>query len=191
MMLLAGSVFGLGLCERNRDDAQLETILGCPSAIDKFRQDADDNHSLGERTSPLVAQAEALAAYLNPPKSPDKPSALALMASNLPAVPVIRPAAPSVKFMLVGASYYPNQPGWSMALIAELGAAEGSERWVKEGSQVGHFVIHEIRHGAIVYRDGDNLREMAVEWGVSMPTVVRDIRPGTRQVSAAVADHER
>jgi hypothetical protein len=31
------------------------------------------------------------------------------------------------------------------------------------GSQVGHFVIHEIRHGAIVYRDGDNLQEMAIE----------------------------
>ena len=41
-----------------------------------------------------------------------------------------------------------------MALIAELGAADGSERWVKEGVRLGHFVIHEIRRGAIVYRDG-------------------------------------
>ncbi len=72
-----------------------------------------------------------------------------------------------------------------MALIAEAGSAEGSERWVKEGSQLGHFVIEEIRRGSIIYRDGDQVREMAVERGLSLPRLVRDIRPGTRQVSAA------
>ncbi len=75
-----------------------------------------------------------------------------------------------------------------MALISELGSAEGSERWVKEGTQLGHFVVQEIRRGAIVYRDGDNLREMAVERGASPPGIVRDIRPGSRRVSAAVGD---
>jgi hypothetical protein len=50
-----------------------------------------------------------------------------------------------------------------MALISEVGSLEGNGRWVKEGTQVGHFVIHEIRKGMIVYRDGEQLREMAVE----------------------------
>lgn len=72
-----------------------------------------------------------------------------------------------------------------MALISETGSAEGNERWVKEGTQLGHFVIQEIRRGAIVYRDGDNLREMAVEHSASPPGIVRDIRPGSRRVSAA------
>jgi hypothetical protein len=91
-----------------------------------------------------------------------------------------------VKFRLCATSYYPNQPGRSMALIGELDAAEGNERWVKEGTQVGHFIIHEIRRGVIVYRDGDNLREMAVERRASLPSIVRDLRPGSVRVSAAI-----
>jgi hypothetical protein len=73
-----------------------------------------------------------------------------------------------------------------MALIAELGSSPGSERWVKEGARVGHFVIHEIRRSAIIYRDGDNLREMAVERGPSLPSIVLDLRPGSPRVSAAI-----
>jgi hypothetical protein len=75
-----------------------------------------------------------------------------------------------------------------MALISEIGSAEGEERWVKEGAQLGHFVIHEIRKGMIVYRDGEQLREMAVEHGASVPSIVRDARPGSRKVSTAVDD---
>jgi hypothetical protein len=73
-----------------------------------------------------------------------------------------------------------------MALLAELGPDTGSERWVKAGAQVGHFVIHEIRRGASVYRDGDNLREMAVERGASPPSIVRDLRPGSTRLSPTV-----
>jgi len=72
-----------------------------------------------------------------------------------------------------------------MALISEIGSPVGSERWVKEGARLGHFVVHQIRRGMIVYRDGDKLREMAVETGASLPGIVQDIRPGGRKVSAA------
>ena len=75
-----------------------------------------------------------------------------------------------------------------MALISEAGSPEGEERWVKEGAQLGHFVIHEIRKGMIVHRDGDQLREMAVEHGASPPGIVRDTRPGSRRVSSAPDD---
>ena len=50
-----------------------------------------------------------------------------------------------------------------MAFISEPGAAEGQERWVKEGTRIGHFVIHEIRRGVVVYGDAEQLREIAVE----------------------------
>jgi len=73
-----------------------------------------------------------------------------------------------------------------MALIAEPGVANGQPRWMKEETQIGHFVIQQIRRGMIVYRDGEQLREMAVERGASMPSLVRDTRLGSRQVSAAV-----
>jgi len=93
-----------------------------------------------------------------------------------------------MRFKLCATSYYPNEPKRSMALISELGSPEGEQRWVKEGAQLEHFTIYEIRRGMIVYRDGDQLREMAVERGASLPGIVRDARPGSRQVSSAVDD---
>jgi hypothetical protein len=185
-MLAGCGVFGLCLSERGSDDPQLAAILNGPSAIDKFRQDAVNRQSFDRRASPLIVQAQAFALYLDPPKGPNKASGPVLRASSALPVLGIRPAAPSVKFRLHGTSYYPNQPDRSMALIGELGAAAGSERWVKEGAQLGHFVIHEIQRGAIVYRDGEDLREMAVERSASPPSLVRDLRFGSRKVSAAM-----
>ncbi len=73
-----------------------------------------------------------------------------------------------------------------MALVSEVGSEAGSERWVKEGAALGHFVIHEVRRDGIVYRDGSQLREMAVEHSAGHPRLVRDLRPGGPRVSAAV-----
>ncbi len=193
-ILGAGSVLALSVPLWLQKDSPSEEIQNCPSAIEVFKTDAQGRQSLDKKTPPLVAQAEVFPRHLNPPKVADKPS---VPAERLPrsarndmasSPPPVRPPAPSPCFKLRGTSYYPNQPGRSMALIAELGLPEGSERWVKEGTQLGHFVIQEIRRGAIVYRDGDNLREMAVEHGASPPGIVRDIRPGSRRVSAAVGD---
>jgi hypothetical protein len=185
-MLAAGGVLGLWLKGRGRAHAELEEILSRSDAIQRFRAEGSGPGLHPTKDPPLLVQAQALAQYLNPPKALDKPSAPVLAANAAPPVPTIRPAAPSAKFTLHGTSYYPNQPGRSMALIAELGSDPGNERWVKEGAQVGHFVIHEIRRGVIVYRDGDTLREMAVEHSASLPSIVRDLRPGSVRVSAAV-----
>jgi len=187
LILLAGGILALSVSAWSRADLQLEEIRNRSSAVERFKESDGEGRDLaGGDTAPLIVQAEALARYLNPPKSPDQPSAPAPTASSTPLVPPVRPAAPSAKFKLHGTSYYPNQPDRSMALIAELGAAAGSGRWVKEGAQLGHFVIHEIRRGAIVYRDGDDLREMAVERSASLPSLVRDLRPGSLKVSAAM-----
>ena len=51
---------------------------------------------------------------------------------------------------------------------------------------MGHFVIGAIRRGSISYRDGNQVRQMSVEPAASPPSLVRDIRPAVRQVSAAV-----
>ncbi len=72
-----------------------------------------------------------------------------------------------------------------MALVWEPG---GARRWVRQGDHVGHFVVQEIHADKIVYRAGDQLREMGVEHGASVPSIVRDVRPGSRQVSSAVDD---
>ena len=185
-MVGACGLLGLWMSERDQHDARIEAFLKGPSAVERFKAQGS---GVGERSAeepPLVVQAKALALLLNPPKSPERPSPAGVTAKPSPGAPAVRPAAPSVRFKLCGTSYYPNEPQRSMALICDVGAVEGGERWVKEGARVGHFVIHEIRRGVIVYRDGEQLREMAVERGASMPSLVRDTRLGSRQVSAAV-----
>ena len=181
---------GLLLSERGQRDARVEEFLNGPSAVERFKTQGSGSGERSAEEAPLVVQAKTLALLLNSPKSPERSSPAVADAKFSPAAPAVRPAAPSVRFKLCGTSYYPNEPQRSMALIADVGAAEGGERWVKEGTQVGHFVIHEIRRGVIVYRDGEQLREMAVEHGASMPSIVRDTRSGSRKVSAAADDAE-
>jgi hypothetical protein len=185
-LLSAGGVFALSVSLWRQDDPQLDEIRSRPSAIEVFKESGSRASDCSGERPPLIVQAEAFALLLNPPKSAEKPPAALLTVSSKPAMPPIRPMAPSVNFKLRATSCYPHQPGKSMALVSELGSTEGSERWVREGSQLGHFVIGEIRRGSITYRDGDQLREMTVEHASSPPNIVRDIRPGSRQVSAAV-----
>ena len=187
-MLAAGGVLRLWWCERGRVDPEVAEFLNRPSAIQRFRAQGSGPRAPSVEDSPLVAQAKALELYLDPPKRPEKPTLVVSMVSFAPPAPPVRPAAPSARFKLCATSYYPNEPGRSMALILESGSGEGTERWVKEGAQLGHFVIHEIRKGMIVYRDGDQLRDTAVEHEASVPGIVRDARPGSRQVSTAVGD---
>ena len=145
-----------------------------------------DANSCVQSTPPLIVQAEAFASHLRPPEAQEIPTSEAPAARLNQPVPLIRPAAASAKFTLRATSVYPSQPRRSMALISEVGSLEGNERWVKEGSHVGHFVIHEIRQGAVVYRDGDQLCEMTVDVAAAPRRLVRDIRPGSRTASAAV-----
>jgi len=187
-MLAAAAVLGLWLSERGRHNSQIEEFLNRPGAVEMFGARGGEPEVRTIEDSPLVIEAKLLASRLDPPKSPEKSALAAPVASSVPPALVVRPPAASVRFKLSATSYYPNEPGRSMALISEAGSPEGNERWVKEGTQVGHFVIHEIRRGMIVYRDGEQLREMAVEHGASVPSLVRDARPGSRQVSIAADD---
>ena len=191
--LLAGcGVFGLCVRQWYRADARRETLLQTPGVVQRCAEKAGERaHEDVERVSPLVAQAEIFACCLNPPRLAEEnvletPPVIEGKREPPVSVPPVRPAAPSARFTLHATSFYPSQPGRSMALIAEVGSLEGNERWVKEGSQVGHFVIHEIRQGAVVYRDGDQLREMTVDVAAAPKSLVRDIRPGFRTASAAV-----
>jgi hypothetical protein len=187
-LALSGTILALTALGWPRQDPKVEEFLVHPGAIQQFGARSNGSGVRPAEVSPLIVQAKLLASCLDPPKSSDRPSAPVLTASTSPAAPVVRPVAPSVRFKLCGTSYYPNEPGRSMALISDVGAAEGNERWVKEGAQLGHFVIHEIRKGIIVYRDGEQLREMAVAHGASVPSIVRDARSGSRKVSTAPDD---
>lgn len=159
-LLATGGTLALAVSAWRQDDPVAGGTWGRSSAIEAFKQSAGRAGECPEQRPPLIVQAEALAQYLNPPKGPERPLAPVSTATpvSAPVLPRIRPMAPSANFKLRATSYYPNQPAKSMALIAETGSAEGSERWVKEGSQVGRFVIQEIRRGSITYRDGSEVR---------------------------------
>jgi hypothetical protein len=187
----AAGIFAFSFLCWSRPDLRMRDIQDRPGAAWGFREAAarSEVHAGETKASPLVVQAEILAQYLNPPKDTELGSvAVPTPAVGSSPVATVRPAAPSARFRLHGTSYYANEPGRSMALVSEVGAAEDDGRWVKEGTRLGHFVIHEIRGSGIVYRDGEQLREMFVESASGPSSLVREIRPGSRSASAAVGD---
>jgi hypothetical protein len=190
-ILAACRVVGLCVWYWAGVNLQHDIFLESPSAVQMFRESAEEHQRDGRNeVLPLVVQAETLASYLNPPELADEDSSKVLSIPEIERetvepMPAIRPVTPSVRFKLCATSYYPNEPGRSMALVSDVGSAEGDQRWVKEGAKLGHFVVHEIRRGMIVYRDGGELREMAVERGTALPRLVRDPRPASPTARAA------
>lgn len=171
-----------------RQEPRVEEMQSYPTAVERFKEISSQSHDPFGKTPPLVVQARILASYLEPgPQAKDAQPSRSRPAARREPVPAIRPAAPSVKFRLLGTSYYPNQPERSMALISELGRPDGTRKWVKEGSQLSHFVLHEVRRGAIVLHDGNDLREMTVEHRGTRPSLVRDVWSGSRKVSTATS----
>jgi hypothetical protein len=134
-------------------------------------------------TSLLVAQAEAFAAHLKPAAKPETASE-PMPATDSAPLPSASVATAALK--LHATSCYPDQPGKSMALVSGVGGEPQDPKWVKEGSQFGSFQIHEIRRGGIVYRQGDQLREVAIDHSVERPSIVRDASLGLQKVSAAI-----
>jgi hypothetical protein len=138
-----------------------EAFLRAPSAVRRFTEGTDERLQEGVDKASLMAQAELLACLLVPARlTSGADSGLVSPPERSELVPPVRPKAASANFKVYGTSCYPNEPQRSMALIAEPGVVEGQERWVKEGTQIGHFVIHEIRRGMIVFSDGEQLREI-------------------------------
>lgn len=135
-MLAAGGVLGLWWSERGKVDQETEEFLNRPSAIQRFRAQGGESGDRTTEVSPLVVQAKLFAVCLDPPKSPEKPTAVGSTVSSAPPAPPVRPTAPSVRFRLCATSYYPNEPKRSMALISELGSPEGDQRWGEDRGQV-------------------------------------------------------
>jgi len=108
----------------------------------------------GGQSSPLVNQAKAFAKYL-------KPEVKAPVAAPGPQRNIPRPQGPvSAKFPLLATVVYESNPGLSIALINEPGAGP---RWVRQGSEVMHLIIEQVKEGLIVCRDGQKTSEILVE----------------------------
>jgi putative transposase len=152
------ALLGLTISHWRHRNPQVQQILDRPTAIEQFAQAGH----LGRRdnsgdSAPLIVQARALALHLNPPVDAQAVTAAPRPLRSAPPVP------PPAAFQLCGTSCYPAQPERSMALIWERGANGGTRRWVREGTQLGRFTVHEIRPGSILCRDGSRISEIVVE----------------------------
>jgi hypothetical protein len=179
-LISAGFVFAVFIACGSRADPHAEQILAS-SVIERYRQAGgngtqDDRH----QTSPLVQQAQAFALYLNPPSPPKRNLTASLPEKQgiITPVPEVRPPSSSPKFELRGISYYRSRPAESMALVWEPGSGH---RWVKQGTQLGHFFVEQVNSRSILYRDGQRTHEMALELGETLATFARsrNIKPAS------------
>jgi hypothetical protein len=113
----------------------------------KNRQDVD---------SPLVQEAMKFAHLLSPPKPPQPAKAPQPVINKRP---VVRPPKATARFRLLATSCNRSHPDKSFALVSEPGKGA---YWIKKHERLGHFVIEKIKKGALVYRDGTQLRELTI-----------------------------
>jgi len=158
------------------DDPQIARIHGMPSALARFKEASQGAAEPATVVPPVMVQAQALAAYLNRSTNPAPSPTLGSHASP-------RPATPLEGLRLHATSYYLSQPDKSMALLSDPRSGREGQRWVKTGGRLGSVVVQEVRPGAIVYRDGDQFREAAVEHGPGRPSLVRDVRDPKRDIA--------
>jgi hypothetical protein len=172
LLNLFGAVALLGaagivvLCAREwSGDSRVDLVLQAePNVVRRFTQNTSGKSAQESETAPaLVVQARAFATILRPP-SP----ALSIKPAPTVTEPPAHVEPPSVavaespKFKVFGTSRSESHPERSMALVAEPGQ-ESEAYWVKEGSSVGHFVVHEIRDGKVICLLGEKPYELAVE----------------------------
>jgi hypothetical protein len=161
-MAASGCVLALCVDPWLKSDSQTWQSLGHEGAVQVFMRSHTGGSSEGEgrQISPLVLQAGAFASYLNPTPVVRKELVTPQKVPK-PAAPDVRPIDTSPKFTVLGTSYFTDEPKRSMALIREPGAVDG--RWVKEGTQIGHITIHEVRFESVVCMAGGRLWEIEVE----------------------------
>jgi len=150
------TVFGIG------NDEDIELFLNSPSIIDKYRQAGGEKPEPNVETSPLVAQAKEFADYLNPP--PPVPSRPSVAVGTKPPIGVKPPPPPpdpsfSPKFTVVATSYYESQPDMSLVLIDEPGKGR---HWIRQGAEVMHLTIEQVKEGVILVKGGESTYELAV-----------------------------
>ena len=106
---------------------------------------------------PLVKQAAVYALYLNPPEPP-APKVIPRPQKSVHR-PLVTTPITTPKFRLLSTSYYRSNPEKSLALVSEPGKGD---HWIAKDERLGKFVVERIEKGAIIYRDGNQLREVKI-----------------------------
>ena len=157
LLFSGGNLFAQDAVEK------IEKLLEEPTAVEKFQKEKGDRATdKSGQTSPLVKESRDFALYLNPPAakpsirkpvvSRGKPSAQPTVAA--------KPSSVSVKFSVIGTSYFDAAPELSLALIDLPGKGL---RWVRQGDKIGHMLLEEVKNGYIVVSDGGSKSELYPE----------------------------
>jgi len=183
-LICAGLLLGLCSAQWLQGVPPNERDLGQP--ISERLRAVQSANGTNAGSSPLLEQAQALALYLDPPKPLRKENPQPIsspLAGSAP--PVVRPPTATPQFRLLAISYYRASPEKSLAMVWD--ATKGGY-WVRKGDRLGHFVVERIEKEAVFYRDGDQLRQMAV--AIKQP--VQLAKPKSRESASIqkVAVHE-
>jgi len=159
-------------------DEQVQKLLQAPGALEKFNK-AKGVRPGQSQTPPLVTEARAFALYLNPPAEAPRrkpPSGRSKPGARLP-----EPKKDfSIKFDLIGVSYYSAHPDRSLALIDQPGKGLV---WVTQGSQIDHALIQQIKEGIVVVRSGKTTNEMTIKKGIQVTASASRASAGAQPVS--------
>ncbi|MBN1508699.1 MAG: hypothetical protein JW955_17760 [Sedimentisphaerales bacterium] len=152
-------------------DREVASFLEGPRAVSRFNDlkdsQAEDNE--GDKTPPLVREAQTLEGIINPRVSPPTEAAPAVAETRITPT-FVKPLTPSTaKFDLVGICYSPASPESSFAYIR---LPDNSYQWIQLGSEVGHLTVKQIKNGSIICFDGQNLNEMSVEPAVDTASIL-------------------
>ena len=147
-----GFVVFLGM----QGDQQIEELLKAPGAIEEFRKFAKTADQSRDQVSPLVKFAKDFALRINPPPPPKPPKTAPkprVARKGKPAPP--KPKAPvRAKFKLLATCRYEQQPERSLAL---LDMPVKGIKWYRQGDDVGHLTIQDVKDGSVVCNDGQEL----------------------------------
>ena len=163
VLFVSSIVFGTA-----HEDEQIEEYLKSPSVKEQFETMGSAAKKRNKsQSSPLVEKAEQFAGILNPPKPKPKPK-VATKADKEPVIP--RPDVPvKPKFRLFGTVVCESDPQMSLALLDEPGKGL---LMVRQGADIMHLTIEQVKDGRIVVRDATGTSEMVVEEGPAPASIV-------------------
>ena len=134
-----------------RPDPARNEILRQPSVVEELKKTAAAAPPQ-TKTSPLVAQAQALTKRIDPPPPPEPVERNGeTPAAETTARAAVAPPPPPARFDVVATSVNPLNPSESYALLSQPGKGTF---WVKTNDEVSRAVIKQILPGKLVTADG-------------------------------------
>jgi hypothetical protein len=141
-------------------DRKTEEFLKSPGAVTRFNESKDGQASDNQQQdSPLVLQAKTLENILNP-RIPSPGPAQVAPVNNRVTSTSVKPPVTIAKFDVVGISYLQSDPENSFAYIR---LPDNTYQWIRQGSEVGHLTVKQVKNDSIICSDGQRTSEMKVE----------------------------